>query len=276
MENENLNYNPSLDEIVFENRNKEYGAYDLRSSYRRILTRSMIIGTLIFCIAAITPFVVMKIKQLAAKEKTEVDANLIEILPEEQVKEEIVEKEETPPPPPPKVEEKIEIIQNVVPEPVKAPKVETPPPPISEQLKTTTGLINQEGVKQTAHVPPPVQAPPKAAAVESKAPSTTEVYESVDQEAEFPGSLNSFRNKIAENFDNSAMEGGEGTLKTTVTFIVERDGSISDVKASGSNSDFNSEAVRTVKSIKTKWVPAKINGQPVRQRFRLPLTMNFE
>ena len=276
MENENLNYNPSLDEIVFEHRNKEYGAYDLRSSYRRILTRSMIIGTLIFCIAAITPFVVMKIKQLAAKEKTEVDANLIEILPEEQVKEEIVEKEETPPPPPPKVEEKIEIIQNVVPEPVKAPKVETPPPPISEQLKTTTGLINQEGVKQTAHIPPPVQAPPKAAAVESKAPSTTEVYESVDQEAEFPGSLNSFRNKIGENFDNSAMEGGEGTLKTTVTFIVERDGSISDVKASGSNSDFNSEAVRTVKSIKTKWVPAKINGQPVRQRFRLPLTMNFE
>ena len=276
MENENLNYNPSLDEIVFENRNKEYGAYDLRSSYRRILTRSMIIGTLIFCIAAITPFVVMKIKQLAAKEKTEVDANLIEILPEEQVKEEIVEKEETPPPPPPKVEEKIEILQNVVPEPVKAPKVETPPPPISEQLKTTTGLINQEGVKQTAHIPPPVQAPPKAAAVESKAPSTTEVYESVDQEAEFPGSLNSFRNKIAENFDNSAMEGGEGTLKTTVTFIVERDGSISDVKASGSNSDFNSEAVRTVKSIRTKWVPAKINGQPVRQKFRLPLTMNFE
>ncbi len=276
MENENLNYNPSLDEIVFEHRNKEYGAYDLRSSYRRILTRSMIIGTLIFCIAAITPFVVMKIKQLAAKEKTEVDANLIEILPEEQVKEEIVEKEETPPPPPPKVEEKIEILQNVVPEPVKAPKVETPPPPISEQLKTTTGLINQEGVKQTAHIPPPVQAPPKAAAVESKAPSTTEVYESVDQEAEFPGSLNSFRNKIAENFDNSAMEGGEGTLKTTVTFIVERDGSISDVKATGSNSDFNSEAVRTVKSIKTKWVPAKINGQPVRQRFRLPLTMNFE
>lgn len=276
MENENLNYNPSLDEIVFENRNKEYGAYDLRSSYRRILTRSMIIGTLIFCIAAITPFVVMKIKQLAAKEKTEVDANLIEILPEEQVKEEIVEKEETPPPPPPKVEEKIEILQNVVPEPVKAPKVETPPPPISEQLKTTTGLINQEGVKQTAHIPPPVQAPPKAAAVESKAPSTTEVYESVDQEAEFPGSLNSFRNKIAENFDNSAMEGGEGTLKATVTFIVERDGSISDVKATGSNSDFNSEAVRTVKSIRTKWVPAKINGQPVRQRFRLPLTMNFE
>ena len=134
MENDNFNYNTSLDEIVFEHRNKEYGAYDLRTSYRKILTKSMIIGTLLFCLAAITPFVIMKIKQMNAAEKTEVDANLMEILPEEEKpKDEIVEKEELPPPPTPKVEEKIEIIQNVVPEPVKAPKVETPPPPISKQ-----------------------------------------------------------------------------------------------------------------------------------------------
>ena len=278
MENDNFNYNTSLDEIVFEHRNKEYGAYDLRTSYRKILTRSMIIGTLLFCLAAITPFVIMKIKQMNAAEKTEVDTNLMEILPEEEKpKDEIVEKEELPPPPPPKVEEKIEIIQNVVPEPVKAPKVETPPPPISKQLETTTGLINQEGVKQTAHVPPPVQAPPKASAVESKAPSTTEVYESVDQDAEFPGGgLSAFRTKFSENFDTSAMEGGEGTIKATVTFIVERDGSITDIKVQGGNSDFNQEAIRTVKSVKTKWKPAKINDQPVRQRYKMPITMNFE
>ena len=278
MENDNFNYNTSLDEIVFEHRNKEYGAYDLRTSYRKILTKSMIIGTLLFCLAAITPFVIMKIKQMNAAEKTEVDANLMEILPEEEKpKDEIVEKEELPPPPTPKVEEKIEIIQNVVPEPVKAPKVETPPPPISEQLKTTTGLINQEGVKQATYAPPAVQAPPRAAAVESKAPSTTEVYESVDQDAEFPGGgLGAFRNKFSENFDTGAMEGGEGTIKATVTFIIERDGSITDIKVQGGNSDFNQEAIRTVKSIRTKWKPAKINDQPVRQRYKMPLTMNFE
>jgi protein TonB len=278
MENDNLNYNPSLDEIVFEHRNKNYGAYDLRTSYKKILTRSLVIGTLLFCIAAITPFVVMKIKQLTAPDKTEVDAKLMEILPDqEKPKDEVIEKEETPPPPPPKQEEKIEIIQNVVPEPVKAPKVETPPPPISKQLETTTGLVNQEGVKQTAHVPPPVQAPPKAAAVESKAPSTTEVYESVDQDAEFPGGgLGAFRNKFVENFDTGAMEGGEGTIKATVSFIVERDGSITDIKVQGGNSDFNQEAIRTVKSIRTKWKAAKINDQPVRQRYKMPLTMNFE
>ena len=35
MENDNLNYNPSLDEIVFEHRNKNYGAYDLRTVIKR-------------------------------------------------------------------------------------------------------------------------------------------------------------------------------------------------------------------------------------------------
>jgi protein TonB len=48
------------------------------------------------------------------------------------------------------------------------------------------------------------------------------------------------------------MEGGEGTIKATVTFIIERDGSITDIKVQGGNSDFNQEAIRTVKSIKTK------------------------
>ncbi|MNY64085.1 Gram-negative bacterial tonB protein [compost metagenome] len=58
-----------------------------------------------------------------------------------------------------------------------------------------------------------------------------------------------------------------------MTFVVERDGSITDIKVNGKNSDFNSEAVRTVKSIKNKWAPAKINGQTVRYRYRLPLAM---
>ena len=273
MINEELGYTPSLDEIVFENRNKEYGAYDLRNKYRRYLTKAFILGTSIFVLGVVAPFLYMKFKQLT-EHKTEVKADLVNILDEEKPKEEIKE-EVAPPPPPPKQEEKVEIIQNVVPEPVKAPKVETPPPPIKVQLETQTGTVNQEGVKQTSYTPPPVQAPPKAAAV-SAAPSTTEVYESVDQDAEFPGSLNAFRGKFSENFDTGAMEGGEGTIKANVTFIVERDGSVTDVKVSGPNSDFNREAERTVKSIRTKWTPAKINGQPVRQRYKLPVTMNFE
>lgn len=270
--------NLTLDEIVFENRNKAYGAYDLRTSYRSVLTKSFILGTILFMVAAITPFVIMKIKQMNAKEATEVNANLIDILPEEPIIEEVVEDEPPPPPPPPKEEPQQEVIQNVVPEPVKAPKVETPPPPITKQLETTTGLVNQEGVKTPSYTPPPPPpGPTKSTTVEVKPQvSETQVYTEVEQLAEFPGGINSFRSKVNSSFDTSVMDGDEGTVKTEVTFVVERDGSITDVKANGSNKDFNAEAIRTVKSIKNKWAPAKINGQSVRYRFRMPLTMQFE
>lgn len=102
------------------------------------------------------------------------------------------------------------------------------------------------------------------------------IYEDVDQLPEFPGGVNSFRSKVNSSFDTSMMKGNEGQVKTEVSFIVEKDGSISDVKVNGTNQDFNAEAVRTVKTIKNKWAPAKINSQAVRYRFSLPLTMQFE
>ena len=277
-EDNTYNSNLSLDDIVFENRNKAYGAYDLRTNYRSVLTKAFIFGTILFCVAAFTPFVIMKIKQMNAKETQEVNANLIEIIPEETIIEEPVE-EEPPPPPPPKEEPpQQEVIQNVVPEPVKAPKVETPPPPITKQLETTTGLVNQEGVKTPTYTPPPPPpGPSKSTTVEVKPQvSESQVYTEVEQLAEFKGGINAFRSKVQNNFDTSVMSGDEGTVKTEVTFVVERDGSITDVKASGPNKDFNAEAIRTVKSVRDKWTPAKINGQAVRYRYRLPLTMQFE
>ncbi|MDH6251168.1 protein TonB [Chryseobacterium sp. H1D6B] len=276
MADENLyNSNPTLDEIVFENRNKEYGAYDLRHQYSKILTKSFLLGTALFLILALSPFIYLTIKRLTAPPKQEVKADLVNILDEDKIIEQPKEEEPPPPPPPPK-EEKIEVIQNVVPEPVKAPKIETPPPPISKQLETTTGLQNQEGVKAPAYTPPP--PPPSTGTRTSTAEvkpqvSDTQVYTEVEQTAEFPGGINAFRNKVSNNFDTSALEGAEGVVKGEVTFVVERDGSITDVKVTGANSDFNTEAVRTIKSIKNKWAPAKINGQSVRYRFRLPLAM---
>ena len=268
--------NPTLDEIVFENRNKAYGAFDLRSGYRSILTKSFLLGTVLFLVFAITPFIIMKIKEMNAKDTTEVNANLIEILPDEVIIDE--PKEEEPPPPPPPKEEVQEVIQNVVPEPVKAPKVETPPPPISRQLETTTGVVAVEGVKTPSYSPPPPPpGPSKSTTVEVKPQvSETQVYTEVEQLAEFKGGINAFRSKVSNSFDTSVMEGDEGKVTTEITFVVERDGNITDVKAKGSNADFNAEAIRTIKSIRDKWSPAKINGQAVRYRFRLPLTMQFE
>ncbi|NIF03838.1 TonB family protein [Chryseobacterium sp. Tr-659] len=270
--------NLTLDEIVFENRNKEYGAYDLRHQYPRLLTKSFIIGTALFLLAALSPFIYLTIKNLTAPPKQEVKADLVDIIEEEPIIEQPKE-EEPPPPPPPKEEEKIEVIQNVVPEPVKAPKIETPPPPISKQLETTTGLNNQEGVKAPAYTPPP--PPPstgtKASTVEVKTNNPNEIYKDVDQSAEYPGGMGALRKFLGDNFDTSLMEGGEGTLKAKLKFVVEKDGTVSNVtiEEKSPNGDFNSEAVRVVKKLK-KWTPAKRNGESVRSYYSVPFTMNFE
>lgn len=277
MADENLKYesNLTLDEIVFEHRNKEYGAYDLRHTYPKMLTKSFLIGTAVFLVVSLSPFIYMKIQQMNEKDKTEVDAKLVEILDEQPIIEQPKE-EEPPPPPPPKEEEKQEVIQNVVPEPKRAPKIETPPPPITKQLETTTGLVAQEGVKTPSYTPPP--PPPstgKSTTAEVK-PVTNEVYESVDQSAEYPGGLNGVRKYIADNVDTSNLE-GEGQLTVKLKFIVERDGTVSDVKVTqkSGNSDFDSETIRVVKRLK-KWAPAKKNGENVRSYYSIPVTMQFQ
>ncbi|AZA91246.1 TonB family C-terminal domain [Chryseobacterium nakagawai] len=280
MADENVyNQNLTLDEIVFENRNKEYGAYDLRHQYPRLLTKSFIVGTSIFLLVALSPFIYLTIKNLTAPPKTEVKADLLNIEEEDPIIEQPKEEEPPPPPPPPKEEPKIEVIQNVVPEPVKAPKIETPPPPISKQLETTTGLNNQEGVKAPAYTPPP--PPPstgtKTATVEVKSNNPNEIYKDVDQSAEYPGGMGALRKFLGENFDTSLMEGGEGTLKAKLKFVVEKDGTVSAVtiEEKSPNSDFNNEAIRVVKKLK-KWTPAKRNGESVRSYYSVPFTMNFE
>jgi protein TonB len=71
------------------------------------------------------------------------------------------------------------------------------------------------------------------------------------------------------NFDSSVIENETGeVVKAVVTFVVERDGTISNIKVSGANADFNKEAEKTIKGIKGKWNPAKFQGENVRSYFR--------
>ena len=93
--------------------------------------------------------------------------------------------------------------------------------------------------------------------------------------AEFPdGGATKFRQLIAENFREKKVQ-GQGKESCDLAFVIERDGSISNIKANGTNDSFNKEAIRAISKIKTKWIPAKINGELVRYRFRIPLNLDF-
>lgn len=102
------------------------------------------------------------------------------------------------------------------------------------------------------------------------------VNESIENEsiADFPGGLNFFRQKIAENFREKKVK-GKGRQSSMLWFTVDRDGTLTDIKAQGDNESFNREAIRAVSLIKTPWKPATINGQKVRYLFRVPLNLDL-
>src|SRR3954453_11239339 len=124
-------------DIIFERRNKAYGAYELRKTYQRrllIATGSMVgICAFIFLATLLASFV-------APKKQTQIlvqDVQLANVQQEE--------KKPPPPPPPPKVEPpKVEITKFTPPKIVKDEEVKEPPPPVEKLEETKIGTINQE------------------------------------------------------------------------------------------------------------------------------------
>lgn len=103
----------------------------------------------------------------------------------------------------------------------------------------------------------------------------TEAFNDVEKPAEFPKGLFIFKELFAKKFKEKKVI-SNGEEKCELTFVIERDGTLTGAKAIGNNESFNNEAIRAISQMKEKWIPAEINGQRVRYRFRLPLTMKFK
>lgn len=97
-----------------------------------------------------------------------------------------------------------------------------------------------------------------------------------DKEVDYPGGINGLRQEVANLFYTDAIYTEVKDVKAQVVFIVERDGTISNVKAEGDNFTFNRQAEIALYSIGGKFTPAFIDGSPVRSRFRLPLSLKFD
>ena len=107
-------------------------------------------------------------------------------------------------------------------------------------------------------------------------PDKSEIYPSTDKTADYPGGMSALRNEVAHLFYSDAVYSEINTVKTNVAFVVEKNGTISNVKAEGDNFTFNRQAEIALYSVSEKFSPAIINGNPVRFRFKLPLTLNIE
>ncbi|WP_258561815.1 energy transducer TonB [Chryseobacterium chendengshani] len=104
----------------------------------------------------------------------------------------------------------------------------------------------------------------------------SKIYPFTDKTADYPGGINALRTEVAQLFYSDAVNSDINPVKTNVAFVVEKNGTISNVKAEGDNFIFNRQAEIALYSVSGIFSPAIINGDPVRCRFKLPLTLNIE
>ena len=268
-------YDPhqALNEVVFEKRNKEYGAYALRNEANVFLKKALFIGVGLFGLLAMTPLVIANLKPKAAKTTIYVPINLKNVdRPDDRI--------EKPEPRviPPKAPVQVKTQSLTPPTPTRdAVKEETINQKVDDAVISTTTTPGVAVTNPNQHVTAGTENGKEIVKETPAKPNPNDIIRDVDVEADFIGGVNAFRTKVLQNFDSSVVENETGeVVKAVVTFVVERDGTISNIKVSGANTDFNKEAEKTIKGIKGKWNPAKFQGENVRSYFRFPISMQFE
>jgi protein TonB len=266
--------NADVLDIIFEGRNKEYGAYDLRKTYNKRMVKA-IIGTGIVIALLFIGFIVSNLNSNGNKKALVVDDVQLEDVKEEK-------KNEPPPPPPPKIEPpKVEMAKFTPPKivPDKEVKPEEKPPEQEKLEDTKIGTVNQEGVKDEGITAPPVSDAGKGVV---EAPKDNEDYDKtftkVEIESEFPGGAAAWLRYLNKNLrypDDAVNNEIQGTV--IVQFIVDKEGNVSDVTpiSGPDNGGLREEAVRVIKK-SGKWTPAVQNGRQVKSYKKQPIVFKLE
>jgi hypothetical protein len=105
--------------------------------------------------------------------------------------------------------------------------------------------------------------------------TSSKKFQDAEKIADYPGGLNSLRQEVANLLYIDGVYSEEKMVKTDVAFIVEKDGTVSNVHAQGDNFTFNRQAEIALYSLAEKFSPAMIKGDPITYCFKLPLTLTM-
>ena len=275
-------------DIVFADKNKDFGAYVMRQESDKRHNRAFIF--LIAGLAALIGIIIVwGIYSDKMAEKAAIEAKMqAEKMLAAQLEQMEQQEEEEPEPEEQKVEIEIpEVPQEVLATVqvtqiaiVDADKVKNDVMSMDEQKEDNTarGVVNQEGsddadkVKAVTEQVRVVEEPKP----EPK-PKEDEIFVAVEQNAEFPGGQQALMKWLSNNIRYpEAAQQNDIQGRVVVRFVVEKDGSIGNVTiAKGVDKDLDREAIRVVKKM-PKWQPGKNNGQPVRSYFNLPVTFRLQ
>jgi periplasmic protein TonB len=254
-------------EIVFEGRNKLYGAYDLRKSNRKTSTKALIIGALLFSLAVAAPLII----SLIPKSEEEDTLDKVVVLTKVNLPPKKVEPPKLnappPPPPPPKVDQ-VKFVKPVV---AKAEEVVEEPPKIVDLKEKKIGAETIKGDPDAVLTVAPAGKGPKTSQVVEE--SDDQVYNTagIEVKPEFPGGMDKFYSFVGKNYRTPEEEGLKG--KVYVTFVVEKDGSLTDIKVLRDiGYGTGKEAIRVLQR-SPRWNPGIQNGKPVRVLYSLPISI---
>ena len=265
-------------DLVFEGKNQAYGAYRLRkgTTKRNIVAMIAVLaaGIVIFSFIAIKSIVEASQKTVAVTQTTELSA-----LNQAKKKAEVKQKPKVDVEPE-KVVERVKSSVKFTAPVIKKDEEVKPEDEIKTQTelmntKTAIGALNVTGNDENAGA---VLQPKQAVAQpEPKPVEETKVFEVVEQMPSFPGGDAALMAYLRDNMKYPVVAAENGVQgRVVVSFVVERDGSITDVKVARSvDPSLDREAVRVVKGM-PHWIPGKQNGSAVRVKYNVPVSFKLQ
>lgn len=255
-------------DLVFEGRNKKYGAYELRKENPKTTLRALLVGAIVF-VAAISAPVLINMLPDSDSSKNSLDEKVVLVDLNKP-------KENLPPPPPPKKVEppkpKIDEVKFVKPKVVEAKKVTEEIKTIEELKDKNIAEKDQKGDKDAkVTIDQPTGDSDKAVEVVDN-----NVYSSagIEVQPEFPGGFAGFSKYVLKNFRYPEVD-QDIKGKIFVEFVVEKDGSLTDIKVLRDlGFGTKEETIRLLKSA-PKWKSGEQNGKKIRVKYNLPITLDI-
>ncbi len=269
MENKGEFFDQSMDDIVFDRRNKSYGAYFLRETYKKHLLKAIGIGIGVFVFSLYTPKMAKAIGLFKDKPAEILDTTTITLTAPPSLKPDAP----PPPPPPPEIEVQRPTEKFMEMLAVKKEEAEDPPPTVEELKDKDIGTEKVEGT--ATDDPPPIveEVVGTGEVIDNK------TYVDVDQKAQFIGGEEAMKEFLHDNLVYPEAEKlYEISGETIVSFVVTIDGKVEEVKVarSSGNAKLDAEAVRVIRKTTGRFKAGKINGKSVRSVCKIPITFELE
>ena len=259
-------------ELIFKGKNKAYGAYKMRADSPKRHNVAMVIVLII----ALVGFSLPTLIKMATPKQKEVmtEVTTLSQLEEPEVKQEEMKRVEPVAPPPPALKSSIKFTAPVI---KKDEEVhEDDEIKSQEELTQTKVAISIADVKGNDEANGKDIADLKQVVTQAE-PAEEQVFDMVEQMPAFPGGMQELMVYLGKNIKYPTIAQENGTQgRVIIQFVVERDGTISDVRvARGVDPYLDKEAVRVVKSM-PKWIPGKQNGKAVRVKFTVPVMFRLQ